>query len=532
MKLVHLSSLALAAQTAVGGVLSTKHASYNTSQQLTVSTSTGTYTGLIDPKFPNTRQFRSIAFAEPPVLSRRWLPPQKLAPSNEHHNSFDLPLSCPQFMSAVPSLLGDYYPDATQIFNGNQSYQSGLSAEATSEDCLYLAVWTPANATITSKLPVLFFMYGGGFSAGGVSVGYTQPMGWVERSQSHIVVEIQYRLNILGYPNARGLVDQNLGLLDQRMALEWVRDNIAQFGGDAASITQMGQSAGSMSIDAHAHVFYKDPIARAYFMMSGTLFSGSAVADTAYSNFSFVASHFGCGADSNDGVAELDCMRQVPFDQLENFIGQYGDNGTQPALSFVLAVDERTIFSDYPARIQVGEVARLPSILSSCANEASSLVPFNASDPYIGYPQSVVDAVTLAGFVCPAYKSTVERNQLNVTVYRYQHAGVYPNMSPFEWVGAYHGSDIPMVFGTYGLVGGEATDLQAQVSVAMQDHVLAFAKDPLNGPQKLGWKPMVTTDSNGGQLLRFGADGKAVQYINGLEVDGVCQGLGEYDAFP
>ncbi|KAF7344752.1 Alpha/Beta hydrolase protein [Mycena venus] len=115
--------------------------------------------------------------------------------------------------------------------------------------------------------------------------------------------------------------------MDQRVALEWVRDNIASFGGDPAKITEWGQSAGAMSADYHSFAYYSDPIARGYFMQSGDVFLGPAagfvVDDPAHTSFSFMAAHFGCASDSkDDGAAELDCMRCIPFDMIENFIGQ------------------------------------------------------------------------------------------------------------------------------------------------------------------------------------------------------------------
>lgn len=275
-----VSLIVLVANTVLG-----EHVSH-TEDQLTVITSTGIYTGLIDPESPNTRQFRSIAFAQPPVLSRRWLSPQKLPQSIELYDSDTFPPSCPQFVSKIPTLNNQYFAKGTLIKNGNQNDTSSLSGAETSEDCLYLAVWTPAHATSLSKLPVLFFMSGGGFSTGGVDISYQMPTDWIERTQSHLVVTINYRLNIFGFPNARGLTDQNLGMLDQRAALEWVRDNIVQFGGDPEKITMWGQSAGSISADAHAHAFYDEPIAHAYFLQSGTVFSSAAVNDATYSNFS------------------------------------------------------------------------------------------------------------------------------------------------------------------------------------------------------------------------------------------------------
>ncbi|KAI9742350.1 MAG: hypothetical protein M1818_003883 [Claussenomyces sp. TS43310] len=540
MKPTILSLLALA----IGAV--SREAKCPGSDHLTVQTSTGTYTGLIDAKFPKTRQFRAIPFAEPPVLSRRWLPPQKLSsPPSEHHYATRFPPSCPQFVTAVTSLWNQNLTKGNLIYNGNQNDSSGLVGEATSEDCLYLAVWTPTTAAPPpdAGLPVLFFMTGGGFAIGGVEIPWQLPPSWVERSQSHIVVTINHRLNILGFPNARGLAggDQNLGILDQRAALEWVRDNIAAFGGDPARITHWGQSAGSIGAEIHAYAFHQDPIAQAYFLQSGTVLAGSLLKDPTYSNFSFVARHVGCeapcGDDDDGGAAELDCMRRVPFAQMENFIGQYGDRGATPALSFIVIPDDRIVFDDYKARAEAGKIARVPAIISTTANEMSSLAPWPVHNLTAGPYQPAVTARDIAVGVCPTFNSTVYRNRMGagVPVFRFQYAGTFPNLNYFKWLGAYHASDLPITFGTYGLLDGIAntTSFEVEVSRSMQDHILAFIQDPYHGPQKtMGWKPLVVSDPNGGDLIRFGADGKVSQHVDGVEVNGVCQGIGEYNPFP
>ncbi|KAI1862820.1 uncharacterized protein JN550_009967 [Neoarthrinium moseri] len=538
MKLANLSSLALA----VGAVSGhgTKGSGFNSN--LTVRTSTGTYTGIIDPDYPNTLQFRSIPFAEPPVLSRRWLPPQKLSsPPTEHHYTTRFPPSCPQFVSAIPMFYNINLTKGNTIYNGYQNDSSGLVGEATSEDCLYLAVWTPTAAVPRTNvsLPVLFFITGGGFIIGGVDIPWQMPTSWVERSQSHIVVTINYRLNIFGFPNARGLEQQNLGILDQRAALEWVRDNIAAFGGDPKRITQMGRSAGAVSTDIHAYAFHEDPIAQAHYLQSGTVF-GAAVPpkDPEFSNFTFVARHVGCEAPSGsdedeDGAAELDCMRRVPFTMIENFIGQYGDRRETPLLSFKMVPDDSIVFTNYTARAEAGLIARVPVIISNTANEASAGTwpPQNLTEgPY----QPTITALDLAVMVCPTFNSTVYRNRLGIPVFRWQHAGTFPNLNVYKWLGAYHASDIPITFGTYRLLDDIAntTRFEIDVSESMQDHLLAFVKDPLHGPQEIGWNPMVVSDPHGGDLIRFGSNGIVSQRVDGVEVDGACQGIGEYDPFP
>jgi acetylcholinesterase len=543
MKFMILSLVALATNVVV--VAGGQGAKCSRPDNLTVKTSTGSYTGLIDPEYPNTRQFRAIPFAKPPVASLRWLPPQKLSPSHEHHAATRFPPSCPQFVTSVISLFDLPLTKGNLIYNGNQNDTSGLVGEATSEDCLYVAVWTPTAPPPPGGFPVLFFITGGGWIIGGIDIPWQMPTSWVERSQSHIVVTINYRVNIFGFPGARGLPDdqQNLGLLDQRAALEWVRDNIAVFGGNPNRVTQWGRSAGSTATDIHAYAFHDDPIAQGYYLQSGTIFSAAALHPApTYSNFSFVARHMGCAAActddaDDDGAAELDCMRQVPFAMIENFIGQYGDRGETPALDFKPMVDERILFSDYKERSEAGKIARVPIIISNVANEFSSLMPWPVDNLTAGPYQPTVTAYDVAGFVCPTFNSTVYRNRMgpdDVPVFRFQHAGTFPNLNKYKWLGAYHASDIPISFGTYHLLDHVAptTQFEIDVSHSMQDHMLAFVKDPYHGPQKMGWQPMVTSDPHGGDLLRFGADGKVVQHINGVEVDGVCLGIREYDPFP
>ncbi|KAF4556371.1 Carboxylesterase-like protein 16 [Elsinoe fawcettii] len=522
-------------------------AGHANSSRLTVQTSTGSFTGLIDPAYPSTRQFRSIPFAEPPVASRRWLPPQKLAQSDEHRYSVKFPPSCPQFVSAVPVFWNSPLTKGNLIYNGAQNDTSGLVGEATSEDCLHLAVWTPSVDKIPEEgLPVMFFMTGGGFVMGGVELPWQIPVSWVERSQSHIVVSVNYRVNIFGFPNARGLAngEQNLGILDQRAALEWVRDNIASFGGDPGRIMHWGRSAGAISTDIHTYAYAGDPIAQSYYIESGTAFSLGPVPPPAYSNFTFVAQNVGCGSPCGSAPcsadeaakAELDCMRLVSMTQISNFVGQYADNGTRPALSFSISADDRVVFSDYAARSEEGLIARRPTTISYTANEFSSLVPWPANLT-AGPDQALVDAGTITFGVCATYNSTVYRNRLGpeVPVFRFQYAAEFPNLNVYDWLGAYHNSETSLIFGAYNLLDGVAnsTAYQDEVSRSLQDHILAFAKDPYAGPQTLGWEPSVTDAPNGGSLIRFGGStGEVVRTVDGLEVDGVCLGKGVYNPFP
>lgn len=161
-------------------------------QDLTISTTTGKVHGIIDQTYPNVRQYLGIPFAQAPVGSLRWQPPKPLPSSaaNQDVYATKQPPSCPQILNPIfPTV---YNRDVLQ-FN-----LQGLNVTgATSEDCLFLSIWAPkaacaAGSSSKKPLPVFLFIYGGGFSTGGIDVPYQIPTQWVERTQDHIVVSFKY----------------------------------------------------------------------------------------------------------------------------------------------------------------------------------------------------------------------------------------------------------------------------------------------------------------------------------------------------
>ena len=123
-----------------------------------------------------------------------------------------------------------------------------------SEDCLFLNIWTPEWATADSRLPVVFYIHGGGFTGGCGHEKHFDDPTWPEKGV--VAVTINYRLGPMGFVclpelDAEAGHSGNYGLYDQLCALHWVRDNISAFGGDPEKITIMGQSAGAMSVQLH-----------------------------------------------------------------------------------------------------------------------------------------------------------------------------------------------------------------------------------------------------------------------------------------
>lgn len=334
------------------------------SNSLTVSTTSGHIHGKIDNKLLNVRQFLGIPFAKAPVGDLRWAAPQPLSQPDKHVIATQLPPSCPQFLNNVsPSV----YNREVLEFNLQGLNMTGectlllvdtklTTIGQTSEDCLTASVWAPRSVK-SAKLPVLIYIYGGGFSTGGEDVPYQIPAQWVDRSPDHVVVSFNYRVGIFGFPDATGLPNQNLGHLDQRAAIEWCKKNIAAFGGDPSKMVIWGQSAGAASVDYYNYAYPSDPIVTGLIMDSGTALIPIR-GDSTGANFSFVASELGCNS-SGDADRQLACMRRLPSARIQSFVAEYSVNGSSPALSFGPIPDEKTVFANYTERALSGHLAKI-----------------------------------------------------------------------------------------------------------------------------------------------------------------------------
>ncbi|KAK7426365.1 hypothetical protein QQZ08_007120 [Neonectria magnoliae] len=247
-----------------------------------------------------------------------------------------------------------------------------------------------------------------------------------------------------------------------------------------------------------------DPIAHAAFIQSGTALVPLKSADYEHANFTYVAKQ-----------SELSCMQQVPYPQLINFINTH--TSTKKILFGPIA-DEKIYFSNYTQRAAKGKMARIPAIIFNCAQETASLSGW-PNDPAAGPDPTKILNDTLATWVCTTADTCKLRAALGAPTYLYQFARNFSNLSPLSWMGAFHAADLFMNFGTY----------EAAVSRAMQDHILAFARDPLKGTKSIGWAPY----HYGSSVIRFGgSDGRVARNVSGYEIDGACYGNGAYDLSP
>lgn len=174
--------------------------------------------------------YLGVPFAAPPVGELRWREPQRVAPWQGTRQSTSFAAACMQNGVSMP----------------------GEKPPMTSEDCLYLNIWSPAKA-LGDRLPVFVWIHGGGYMNGSASM----PLYWGDRlaSRGVVVVTIAYRLGPLGFLAHPELTAEsarrssgNYGLHDQIAALEWIQRNIPAFGGDPQRVTIAGQSAGAMSV--------------------------------------------------------------------------------------------------------------------------------------------------------------------------------------------------------------------------------------------------------------------------------------------
>jgi acetylcholinesterase len=285
-------------QLSVGPMVQTQHA-----------TVVGTSAGGVD-------SFKGIPFAQAPIGPLRLKPPQPIVANLGTIEAIGVPRACPQFLTATNT--SSLPADTLSKLLNTPAIQGATDS---GEDCLTLNVQRPSTATAGSNLPVLFWIYGGGFEFGSTQTyDATQLiLNSLAQGKEIIYVAVNYRLGGFGFlPGKEIKADHsaNLGLLDQRLGLQWVADNIYNFGGDASKVTIWGESAGSISVfDQMAlyngnNMYNGKPLFRAAIMDSGSIVPADPV-DCAKSQivYNTVVQNAGCTA-AEDTLA---CLRSVDY---------------------------------------------------------------------------------------------------------------------------------------------------------------------------------------------------------------------------
>lgn len=173
---------------------------------------------------------------------------------------------------------------------------------------------------------------------------------------------------MFGFSGAPGLT-QNVALLDQRMAVEWVHENIAAFGGDPEHITIFGQSAGGASVDYYSYIWTEKPLVSGLISHSGTALSFKPnTAEESASYFYSVSKTLDCGDSSDDVEDVVKCLRQQSYGDILKAVAKV-PAASSPALPqpvFHPTVDNVTVFGDYAERSAAGKFAKVVSLQARC----------------------------------------------------------------------------------------------------------------------------------------------------------------------
>ena len=457
-------------------------------------------------------EFKGIPFAAPPVGDLRWKAPQPAAP-----------------WSGVKQTT--HFGDGCMQSGGGGGAGKGIPY---SEDCLYLDVWTPAKSP-SDKLPVIVWIYGGGFNAGATSNELYDGAHFAQRGV--VFVSVSYRVGPFGFLATPELSKESghgsgaYGLMDQIAGLKWVQANVAKFGGDPSKVTILGHSAGGFAVSMLAASPQAKGLFRGVISESGANFAPPA--DQPYAGTQFqtlrMAETNGAKWLESLGAHSLAEARALPAATVEKAQRNPGAPRFWPPVDgYVVTADQMNLykahgFNDTP--ILVGDVSDEAAAfgkrtLTPDAFEAEVRKDYGAH----------ADAILAAYGHADEAKATRAATQLRSdttfdwgqytwarmeTTYGKNKAFVYRFDKPTEQNpnGSGHGQEVQYVFGNLG-IGGRAqpTDADRALSAQMQTYWVNFATnlDP-NGPGLPAWPAFTAAKP---QMMRFGADPGPAQVAN------------------
>ncbi|PBK95732.1 carotenoid ester lipase precursor [Armillaria gallica] len=327
------------------------------------ATFTGTTSGAVS-------KFLGIPFAQPPTGDRRFRLPETHPAYNGSYDASAFGPSCPQQAVKLPILTG--VPEEAVDYIVDSIYKAILPDD---EDCLTINVLKPASATSNSKLPVVAWIFGGGFELGGPAMydGTSIVSRSIALNQPVIYVSMNYRVSGFGFLAGKEVKEAavgNLGLHDQREALRWIQNYIATFGGDPTKVTIWGESAGAISAALHTIAYDGDTqgLFRAAFMQSGSPIPvGDLEGGQKY--YDDIVIRTGCSG-SDDTLA---CLRTVSYKTLKAAIDNSPFIFDYQSLKLAwLPRADGVLFSDNPQRlVEQGKIANVPIVSGDCDDEGT-----------------------------------------------------------------------------------------------------------------------------------------------------------------
>lgn len=470
--------LGLATVIAVLGLALFGAAVPSTAQTNVVETSSGSVRGARES---NLTVFRGIPYAAAPVGEGRWRPPQPAPSWQGVRQARDYGPICPQIQGE-----GEY----------------ALREGAMSEDCLTVNVWTP-EARSGADLPVMVWIHGGGFKIGAGGVPLYDGAALARRGV--VVVTLNYRLGLLGvfaHPDlAAEQPDQpraNYAIMDQIAALEWVRDNIAAFGGDPRRVTIFGESAGGVSVLLHMI----SPRSRQLFSQAIVQSGGGWTRSPTLQQGEEIALR----SAQELGAANLSDLRAVAPERLVEVLQR-----VSPGLGFTAVVDGEIVPETIPDAFGAGRVAPIPLLIGSNTYEQSLLAmtglpmrsvltplpPMVVAGARSVYGEEARDDDVLGGalfrdggFTAPA-RWIARHNGAQAYYYRYAHVRVARRG---ETPGPGHGAEIPYVFDSLRAISPAAQIMfraeDRQMAEVIGDCWVSFARAGVPACGSAQWSPV------------------------------------------
>ncbi|XP_053144686.1 cholinesterase-like isoform X1 [Hemicordylus capensis] len=470
--------------------------------------------------------FLGIPYAEPPVGKLRFQKPIPHQPWSHTLEAINFGNSCPQI-----------------VLSGHPETEKWTANTPCSEDCLFLNVWVP-HPHPTTPAAVLVWIYGGGFLTGTASLVMYNG-AFFAATENVIVVSMNYRLGALGFLSLPPAAPGNMGLLDQQLALRWVRENAAAFGGDPTRVTIFGESAGGGSVGFHLLSPGSQPLFDRAVLQSGTANAPWAWVnpEEAKRRARTLARLMGCAEHEDRAI--VSCLQGKEMEEFANHQFSVVDPRIILNLPFIPTTDGDFLLDEPQKLLESGHFQRKPIMIGATSDEGSVLVLYgglflhtsnhhlltweqlleglkltvsNATDDFIKtialrysqvepegparYRSAMSQACGDYFFVCPltevATVMTEARSPVYVYTFTHHSAGsLWP-----EWMGSGHGCEIPYIFGTLTLIKGTKenhTEAELELIPRVMRYWAEFARsgDPTASfDSKTKWPLYNTTEQN------------------------------------
>ncbi|WP_211371570.1 carboxylesterase/lipase family protein [Altericroceibacterium indicum] len=473
----------------------------------TVSIDTGQVEGVTQDGISS---WKGIPYAAPPEGAWRWRAPQPVTPWKGVRKADSFAHDCMQ----IP-----FAQDAAPL------------GTPPAEDCLYVNVWRPEGTTASDRLPVMFWIYGGGLVNGGASPAVYD--GSELARQGVILVSFNYRLGRFGFfahPSLTAANEDNgllgnYGFLDQIAALRWVQKNIQSFGGDPNNVTIFGESAGGRSIN----MLMTSPMARGMFakaiVMSGSGRTTEPLLPI-HADYGPDAEDDGVGfakwaGISGEGPEALEELRALPADKLAAGVG-LGQAPVAPSSGPM--IDGMAVTAPSDEIYAAGDAAAVPFMagantadlgfgLSADGDVVAQHFGDLAAEARIAYrdfakqPQQLAAAISSDQRMVEPARFMVQQMALSGEPAWYYRAGYVPSAMRPQWTGLPHATEIPLFFQTLDArYPGAVTPQDRAAAANMSAYFVNFARS--GNPNGKGLAQWPVYDDATRPVMLMGMDGQ------------------------